>query len=187
MKGVRGSAIELNGTSDYFQLGAGAGLNVGARAPFTLALWVWTKEQKGTVLAFRSHPDGLALVWVQLDGGKVQASIRHDNGFFIPHAVKDKTVLSPGEWHHIALSREAVGNLALFVDGALVDHQPPGREATGALTTTARLLGMEPLDSKRFDQKAFGGAIDEFCAFNRALTAEEVARLAGRAHEPTPP
>ncbi len=179
--GVRGSAIELNGASDYFYPGGAPGLTVPAKAPFTFALWVWTKEPKGELLSFRSHPDGLAFVRVWLEGGMARAWVRHDGGIFYPPTLKGPTVLVRGEWHHLALSRDPAGYTYLFVDGVSVDRLPPGREATGAITTNARLLGMESMDRRNADTGPFGGAIDEFCAFDRALTAAEVAKLAGRA------
>jgi hypothetical protein len=178
--GVRGQALELNGSGEAFFPGAAPGLDIGKKAPFTLAIWVRTNDQNGTVVGFRSHPDGLALLWVWLEGGKPRTWLRHDGGVFTPPGTTSKTALRPGEWHHLAFLRHPDGSLQLFQDGASVDRQPGGGEATGALTTNARALGMEPMEDRNAGKHYYSGGLDEFCMFDRALTPAEVAKLAGR-------
>lgn len=178
--GVRGRALQLDGVWDGFFPGAAPGLNVGKNAPFTLALWVRPDGKEGTVLSFRSHPDGLAYLRLWQEGGKAKAWVRHNGGIFIPHGVGGKEPLRIGEWHHLALVRLGEGGLEFYQDGARAESKPAGREATGAITTNARALGGEAMDEKHPDAKRFAGALDEFCVFGRALNAEEIAKLAGR-------
>lgn len=178
--GIRGRALELDGSGASFFPNSAPGLDVAKNAPFTLAIWVRTNEKNGTVLGFRSHPDGLALLRVWINNRQPHTWLRHNGGIFIPPGTTSKVPLTFGEWHHLAFMRHDDGSLQLFQDGESVDWQKPGRESSGALTTNARALGLEPLEHKNPGQHYFAGSLDEFCVFSRALTPAEVAKLAGR-------
>jgi hypothetical protein len=185
--GIRGQAVEFDG-SGFIGLGAPASLNFPARGPFTIACWVKPAADSGKVFWFRSHPDGLTIVGVQLDKGKPQGWVRHDGGVFHPSSfggqAAGKEALRVGEWHHLALSRGAGGEVELFQDGRSVARTNGGRETTGKVTTNVRALGLDPhalLQSpKNPEVQSLQGCIDEFCVFNRVLGEQEIARLAGR-------
>jgi hypothetical protein len=185
--GVRGSALEFNGSTDFLDLGAWPELNFGPKAPFTVACWVKANAKSGKVFWFRGTPDGLPILGAEIVDGKLQAWVRHDGGIFHPHSTKGEMKgfqpLRVGEWHHIALTRDASGTTELFQDGRSV-VRTQGQESSGAITTNVRALGVEPHvlreNAKSPETGFLRGCVDEFCVFGRALTADEVARLAGR-------
>jgi hypothetical protein len=186
--GIRGQALEFNGANECLDLGASPELNFAAGAPFTLACWVKSDARSGKVFWFRGHPDGLPIIGVQLVNGKLQGWVRNDGGIFHPHSfggeVTGKEPLRSGEWHHVALARTAAGEPLLFQDGRLVDRAKGGRETQGRITTNVRALGVDAhamLKNPRDGEvQPLVGCVDEFCVFNRVLTEEEVAKLAGR-------
>jgi hypothetical protein len=183
--GVRGRAIELNGTNGAFFPGLLANLNVKDREPFTVSVWVRTEQTRGTVFALRSEAGGafgggLTILGLWVEDDQPRAWIRTDGGVFFPAILKGKADLAPGEWHHLAFMRHPDTTMELFADGVSVEHQGLARESSGPLTTRARAVGMEPLQWKEANWPNFSGALDEFCMFNRALAPAEIAKLAGR-------
>jgi hypothetical protein len=185
--GIRGQAVELNG-SGFVGLGASPKLNFPAQSAFTLACWVKPASNSGKVFWLRSHPDGLAIIGVQIADGKLRGWVRHDGGIFHPSSfggeVAGTTALRVGEWHHIALVRHANGQPEMFQDGQSVGRAAGGRETPGKVTTNVRALGLDPhallQNANHSEVQALQGCVDEFCAFNRALSADEIAKLAGR-------
>jgi hypothetical protein len=181
--GARGKALRLTtkgGTAkDSPALALDPALiGIDADKPFTFALWVrhdypevgnlpilsgYSKKQ-GTVpcvsLAFRVVPKGTIL-----------------------YALRDhpKSTLGAGiaplnnEWVHVALVRDEKNEIRFYLNGT---------EAESRKTITFAAA----LQCDEYTLVYSGGGrytldVDEFCVFDRALTAAEVKRLAGRAEE----
>jgi hypothetical protein len=181
--GIRGQAVEFNGTTGYLDPGPSKALNFAAKAPFTVACWVKTDDKAGTVFGFRSAPDGLTILNVRLVDSRLWAQVRQDGAVFYPSEVRSPAALLPDEWHHLALTRDAQGAIEFFQDGVSVGKQP-NKDSAGSITTNLRAIAMEPQEQKTGfaapDQRFLRGCVDEFCVFSRVLTAAEVAELAGR-------
>ena len=187
VSGVRGQAVELDGTA-FVGLGESPRLNFPAQSAFTIACWVRPASDTGKVFWFRNHPDGLAIVGVHLDGGKLRGWVRHDGGVFHPNSFGGEVAaphpLRTGEWYHVALVRHANGQPEMYQDGRSLGRAKGGRETTGKVTTNTRTLGVDAhallQNPNHSEAQPLQGALDEFCVFNRALSAVEVAKLAGR-------
>ncbi|HEY1192482.1 MAG TPA: LamG-like jellyroll fold domain-containing protein, partial [Gemmata sp.] len=78
----------------------------------------------------------------------------------------------PSEWNHFALVRDDKNGLRMFVNGQPAEDAKPVK-CGSALDYTAAGLAVEARDWAYLD-------FDEFCLFDRELTDDEVARLAGR-------
>src|SRR5262249_42799542 len=80
--GVRGTALQFNGTSDYVELSASGVLHFADRAPFTIAAWVKTTKNSGYILSFRHQPDTCDLIGVFLRDGKLAVWVRQRGEVF---------------------------------------------------------------------------------------------------------
>lgn len=98
--------------------------------------------------------------------------------------VSGSAALPPSEWATITITLDtATDTLTFYLNGA----------ATGSVTTTitaAQLLAGTParagfIGKSFYNDPLFAGAIDDFRAYNVALTAEQVAELAGGLPEAT--
>lgn len=80
--------------------------------------------------------------------------------------------INPGEWHHIAMVFSAAG-AQLLIDGAVVAERAPAPRP--------KLMSHMFLGTYRYrSSQLFQGKLDEFRAFDRALTADQI-----RAHMST--
>jgi hypothetical protein len=183
-QGIRGKALSLDGSSAYFDYGASPSFNFATNAPFTLACWVKTRGDSGTIISQRNQRDDGADIDLTLEGGRVAGVVRR-NGGLIPVRVATRFAFNDEQWHHCALTRDAGNTIELFVDG-VSQGKASGDAAAGPITTDLRALGSERrwVQERRLDfngvKAYFSGSIDEFCIFNRALTGDEIKALAGR-------
>ncbi|MGH3349433.1 MAG: LamG-like jellyroll fold domain-containing protein [Nocardioides sp.] len=134
--------------------------------------------------------------WVKLDeaGGAFQTAVSQDTGrdsaFFLQYSGADERwsmsfsgvrALSsekpvPGQWYHLTGVRDAAtGSLALYVDGQKQGEQ---QVCTAPATTGHTVIGRGQFGGNLVDY--LGGDIDEVRVFDRALSPEEVAEVAGR-------
>jgi hypothetical protein len=141
---------------------------------------VQTAGPTGTLLSLRNRNNETPLLDVTVADGQVRATVRYDgNVFGAVHRLAGRRI-DDGNWRHVVVQRTAAGQLELYVDGAAAQSTPT---AGGSLTTDLRALGREHAwmvkNPDRGDPN-FEGCVDEFCAFKRALTAEEIRKLAGQ-------
>lgn len=88
-------------------------------------------------------------------------------------AANSNTVLPLNEWHHVCGTYDLVNGGRIFIDGLLDGTNPD----TGGITldTYNVYIGENSQQAGRF----WDGFIDEVVIYNRALSAGEVAYLAG--------
>jgi hypothetical protein len=184
--GVLGKAIMLNGTNDYVDF-SNANVNLGDRAPWTIAGWVATNQANGgVVLSMRSSTSPQPMIDVLVDNnGLLLAKVRSDLFNVVPLELRGKKVVSDGVWHHFALVRNADGSIALFQDGELVRLKTALETngiANGSITTNLRVLGCERWDvvNGLAGPPYFHGCLDEICVYNRALLIGDIKMLAGK-------
>lgn len=187
--GIRGTALEFDGQSGWFEFGPEVPLRFGDNAPFTVSCWVKPKSRHGPVFNFRGEKDRVidtaTIVGVWAENGKLCSWMRRDGSIFFPNEQFSPDELVPDEWHHVAVVRHRGGTVEVYQDGVLATRQE-SRESDGAFTLKYGSLGREMFPRHRPGQrddpttKHLEGAVDEFAAFGRALTPSEIARLAGR-------
>jgi hypothetical protein len=178
--GVKGKALRLDGKSDYLDLGpADNRLSFGAGAPFTVAGWVSTTAEDGVISSFRRRGKGFPVIDLLVKDGKVRGWVRDDISGMggatpVGGSIKD------GKWHHVALVRQADGTVELYLDGVF-QAKEKGKNSGGPITTDLHTLGSDRfvVEAKQTGPAYLAGSIDEFCVFNRALTAEDIAVLMG--------
>jgi hypothetical protein len=179
VQGVKGTALRLNGTTDFVDLRADGRLNFGPGGPFTLSGWARTEAEGGVIGSFRKRK-GFGVINVGVLKGNLRGWVRDDTSGFGGVQLTGGPV-NDGKWHHFALARQPDGTVELFLDG-VSQGKERGKSTGGPITTDQRALG-----SDRFVAAAgkkgppnFAGTIDEVRLYNRALTPTEVGLLAGK-------
>jgi hypothetical protein len=172
-------ALQFSDKDNHVNLGADASLNFKARAAFTLACWAKTEADEAAIVSFRNSTRAHPVLAIQVRGGKVTGWVR-DDGALGGAALITGASIKDGKWHHLALVRYADGTVEVFLD-AVSQKKEKGKNSSGAITTDLRTLGADrvPMRAKVKKFPDFVGSIDEFCVYNRALSGEEIATLAG--------
>lgn len=106
---------------------------------------------------------------LMVDGGKVFARIEAGGGFLTP----GKT-LEAGRWYHVTAVKRG-GTLTLFIDGERVGSCA-APEFTSTQATDCALGGNPHFAGNEFLAARYA----DFAFFARALTAEEIQRMAGK-------
>mgnify|MGYP000103162468 CR=1 FL=1 len=177
------------GRTDYVDLGSSPALDFGAGAPFTIAGWFRTTKAYATLVSFRNANDDSTALDIVIGNhgagkapGRLMAIVRQDGGSKGFGDVIGRTA-NDGAWHHFALARNGEGTIRLYVDGAF-EGMHTAAESGGALTTNLRSCGLEVFwvrTPKSPDDSGQGlkGEMDDLRIYGCALTAKEVAELAG--------
>jgi len=187
--GQSGQALSLDGVDSYVAVAGYKGIGADRTDPdnptqraFSVACWINTADVGGR---------GGLINWGSSDGTGVggqyqnfhvhQGRLRaeHGNGRF-----RGAAVVADGQWHHVAMTVAAGADLSppqtqLYVDGQ--------KDSQGADTVDAQniwnitedadvAIGTRASHIDRF----FNGSIDDARIYDRVLTPEEVAWLAGR-------
>jgi len=164
--GIDGQAIRLDGTDDYVSVGS---VGITGAAPRTVSGWVKADTTEITdwtnLFGFTSTPEGVAAASFDLEkiGGTTQYGI-HAYGW-------ERTILPIDlEWHHLAATYDGT-TIAWYGDGQL---------------TSSEAWVLSTQDNFQMGKRGhaaggnFPGLIDEVRVYNKALSAEEIAWLAGR-------
>ncbi len=178
--GVRGQGVAFKDPNSWVDLGPSDDLNFPARSAFALCGWVQPAKPTGTILSLRNRDDDSTDLDIAVSQGKIEVTVRYDrqNTLNVVHVAGGS--VNDGNWHHFVLQRKEDGRLELYVDGAVA--QDAASEG-GALTTNLRALGRERYWTDKFPgfgDAHFEGCMDEVAVFKRALTPEEIRKLAGQ-------
>jgi hypothetical protein len=185
--GVRGRAVRLGSNArpagvnaTLLDLADQAGqLRLGPKDPFTIAAWV--RGGPGCFVWVRSpHPRGGVnsddRIELSFVGKEVIAQLRSSEDS--PPGLRGERADTAG-WLHVALTRDRDATLRLYLNGVAV---PQAKDPVVPIA----------LNPTEFGLLIPGGPgqtcdFDEFCVYNRALTADEVRQLGTRpAGEKTP-
>ncbi len=183
--GMTGQALGLNVVGQYVEITGYQGIvadrsdpNNPIQHPFTVACWVNTTTAGGSLVTWGSSdggPVGGQYQGFRINGGSLRAE--HGAGNY-----RGATPVDDGEWHHVALSVAEGANLQipqnqLFVDGQADSFRAGGSDNIYNITADADVsIGQRASHGDRF----FTGSIDDVRIYDRALSAAEIAGLAGR-------
>ncbi len=171
--GKVGQAINLRGVNDYVEITGYKGI-LGPKA-VTVTAWInTTSTETGTIVGWGPSVDGQRFGF-RVNENRLRMEISGGN-------VQGDSNVNDGGWHHVAVTvKENVTisypDVILYVDG--IDDTRPSTD-TEAFNLTADQdvrIGSRPASNDRF----FMGLIDDVRIYDRALTQEEIAWLAGRA------
>ena len=164
---VGSKALTLNGTNGFLQLPT----NVANLNELTIATWIyWTGNTNGQrIFDFGSSSNEYMYLSPKVSLGGLRFGIKN-NG---TEQQLNATVLPTYKWSHVAVTLDASG-ATMYVNGVPV--------------STSTSVTLRPIDFKPFlnyigrsqgTNPLFFGMLDDFRIYNYALSANEVADLAG--------
>ena len=164
-----GGALLLNGSA-YLALAQGAsiaGLPIG-NSTYTQTAWFNASALGGRgIIGWGSYGGGNQVTALRLFG--TSGGFRH---YWWGNDLDSGVTLNTGQWYHVAATFDGTTR-KLYLNGQLlVSDQPTGHNASA----NSFAVGATNNFSERFM-----GLLDDVAIFNRALTATEVAQLAGGA------
>ncbi|MBY0456631.1 MAG: LamG domain-containing protein, partial [Gemmataceae bacterium] len=188
--GARGSGVDVSGPGLASGLGpAIPAFRYAKGDSYTLA--VWYRTQAGGLAVHASSADqakDLAKLTFYLGWGEAivraestpvwdarTAQNRASTQLRLP---LNQARADDDRWHHMAFTSAAGADMNLFIDGRLVLPWPYKTEIDLRAVERVQLGGPSPDPSTLSGH--FDGQLDELCVFDRALTADEVKKLAAR-------
>jgi hypothetical protein len=175
MAGKVGQGINLRGLNDYLEITGYKGV-LGANA-FSITTWVKTMymgEDPQEIVYYGTHDSGQRCEFrVHTDG-----HIRMGNG---AGQVESLTAVTDGGWHHVAATikenaTNSSSDLRIYVDGQDNTMESIDPDVFNIVADWDVTIGYRPSLSDRF----FMGQIDDVRIYDRTLSQEEIAWLAGR-------
>jgi Concanavalin A-like lectin/glucanases superfamily/Divergent InlB B-repeat domain/Fibronectin type III domain len=166
--GKFGNAISLDGSNDYVSVINSDTLNFGT-GDFTIAAWI--KRQaigaEDTILsktATGSWTGGGKEFFINGDDSRLSFGV-----FNVDEVFSTGTIVNDGLWHHVAVSFNSQSStVTFFIDGVAKGGGTLGMPADVGGHVVK--IGGHPLHY-------FGGQLDEFRIFNRALSSGEVQSI----------
>jgi hypothetical protein len=163
--GVDGQAVVLDGVGDYLDFGTPANWPAGT-APRTMTAWAMTSSVEAGwrwIAAYGTGSTSQAM-FVGMNGASL-----YGGGYANDISVANFWVVD--EWHHIGLTYDGT-TARLYADGIEVTA---GERAWNLVPDRAH-IGRQVNDASEF----WDGAVDDVRIYDGALSAEEIAWLAGR-------
>jgi hypothetical protein len=191
--GRTNTALSFNGTNNYaFASDAaaggtsGAGLDVGTR-DWTVAAWINTTNSGFIVSKMGyvggSNPDAWGLSISA--NGTVGAVLHKSNVSTVNIFSGDGKLVNDGQWHHVAVVFNRVGNMIRYADGVATGTQYSLNALSGQSLDNTNQLRIGARDQAG-DEVYFKGIIDDPRVYARALAPDEIAALAGVTPPPPP-
>jgi hypothetical protein len=164
----------------------GAGLDMGTR-DWTVTAWVNTTASGMVVTKMGfvggANPDGWGL---SVSANGTVGAVLHKSGVGTVNIFAgDGATVNNGHWHHLAVVFNRAGNMIRYVDGAPAGAQNSLAFLSGQSLNNTRQLRIGARDQAG-DEIFFNGRIDDARVYDRALSGDEIAALAGVA-PPKPP
>ncbi len=172
--GKVGQAINLRGLNDYVEITGYKGI-LGPNA-FSITVWIKTTYMGDDqeIVYYGTHSDGQRCEFRINDNGH----IRMGNG---AGQVESLTAVTDGGWHHVAVTitenaTNSSSDVRIYVDGQNDTQESTDPDAFNIVADWDVTIGYRPSQSDRF----FNGQIDDVRIYDRVLSQEEMAWLAGR-------
>ena len=178
-EGRFGGALRFQ-TSDSYALSVPSDTLSSVENAVTISLWVNDEPgETGSILAFDAGDSGSGganklMAWVPDDNGDVswRAGADDANDVLVWQSAPQSTWR--GEWHHFAFVKDQnADTMKIYFDGLEVDSK------TG-LSSNLDKIGDKPFSIGAFNDdngSEHGAAFDDFRAYKRALTDNEIAGL----------
>ncbi len=164
--GVSGRAMFFNRADSFINLNVPVLDTTNYDHEMTLASWINplnVEDDNWVLCQYLYDPNESGRFTWGLSNGK----IRYFRG---GHAIFSSTEITPNQWVHIAVTKDASGHITHYLNG-----QPDGTGTLrGAFCSAPTLIGGGVFSGYNF---LFHGAIDDLRIFQRELSAEEIRRL----------
>jgi RNA polymerase sigma factor (sigma-70 family) len=169
------TALAFDGATGYVKLNQDLNQWLGGTA--TLTFWIKTTQtggsySPGVIGVLTADPNDVVWGWIE-QSGRICLNAGSGKGF--DTSAKSKKPINDGQWHHVALTRDATtGQAHVYVDGLLSGSSVSGQ---GIKTTPFYCVGR--MEIAGADKPAyFRGALAEVRIYKRVLTPDEIQPLA---------
>ncbi len=170
--GVHGGALGFNGLSDYVEVPHRDSLNI--TGDLSVTAWVYQTRPancvilgKGSTNAARRNYPGNYEFTLRVEG-PLRFAYETGVGDFLFKAYESSSAITPGVWHHVAVTMEKGRNVVFYLDG---------KEA-GKFTQEGQCgwTNHEPvrIGTRKDFPNFFNGYMDDLCLYQRALSREEI-------------
>ena len=164
VQGKIGNALVFNGKDTFVKVPNHEDFNFG-KGPFTMTAWVavfLADPLPQHILGKRSVQEQNYFHIMRAEGNFLWGFSR---GYTLPTSAN---TYDDGEWHFIAISRDASGKATFFLDGKDFSDQFPQDVSNSAPFT---------LGNREGTGEKFKGALDEIKVYNKALTLQELQQI----------
>jgi hypothetical protein len=175
-RGEQGKAMRFDGVNDYIEVDV-HGDNRIQQFPMTWAVWLrhdpGTKNEWPVGRYLHPNGDGVGFFW---ENGKFSSFYSTD--FFSNWCRIDASAPSDGRWYHAAFTLTQQG-MVLYINGRVAEDmwRWVGTPMFSRSTQPLR-FGIINSVHPTMPPDAYRGDIDDFMIFDRALSPEEIMRLA---------
>jgi len=169
--GKVGQAISLDGIGDYVEITGYKGI-LGPNA-VTVTAWIKTATETGTIVNWGTQSNGQRIDF-RVNANRLRLEPGGGN-------VQGDSNVNDGGWHHVAVTVQENATISypeviLYLDG--IDDTRPGTDPDifDIIANVDVSIGYRATNNDRF----FMGQIDDVRIYDRMLSPEEIAWLAGR-------
>ena len=183
--GQVGGGLDFDGTNDYVDVGSDSSLDDIFVNGGTVSAWIyaadWGDIDQGRIVDKSSNVNAKSGWVFQVDGTSGNNRLRFEAGFSGSDGgwVTPDNSISLGSWIHVAVvydSNTSANDATLYVNGVALSvteiNNPSGDYQSDA--AYAMRIG----NFANGTQRTFEGVIDDVRMYGRALTADEIAKLA---------
>ncbi len=170
--GVFGGALALDGLSDYVEVPHDPSLDV--TGDLSIMAWVYQSRRancvilcKGPTNSARSNYPGNYEFTIRVEG-PLRFGYETGVGDFLFRAYQSSSLITPGVWHHVAVTLKRGGDVVFYLDG----------QEAGTFLQEGQCgwTNHEPvrIGTRKDLPNFFNGYMDDLCLYRRALPAEEI-------------
>ncbi|MBP8304492.1 MAG: discoidin domain-containing protein [Phycisphaerae bacterium] len=169
--------LTLDGTTTYVELPKETGTVIKSLTECTFALWVnWAGalEAGDSQMIFEFGSDGSKYMYLQ-PGTNVLGPLRYVIRSPLGGREEQVAAVNPlgSGWHHVVVTIDSAGTMALYVDGALEGSTTMVNNRISYVGATFYHYVGRGADEPPF----FKGRLDDFTIFNRVLSQAELVKL----------
>ena len=178
--GKIGQAFSFDGNNDGVQIADSADFDI---TDFTVAAWIKTTNAGNSrrwLISQYQPPDNF---WgMTLLNNQLEVCSRTSDGVFDfsgSCVAYNGQTLNDGQFHHVAITREAGVEVKWYIDGVNVKTQAIANASSFALNAEVFIGKLDPVTEAHFNtNESYNGLIDEARIYNRALSGSEIKHQA---------
>ncbi len=160
-------SFDFDGSSDYISLGTSSGVLAPPLNTVSVFAWVKLDSTSGWSGVFGTYSGG-SFIHFQIYSGGMNVYLYGPNIAY--GSIDSESYLSAGEWAHIGFTYDSTV-LTVYINGQSMPTKPTTSSTANVTTVTEVSIGRVYSSSRMFD-----GKISIVHAYNRGLTATEVAQ-----------
>lgn len=111
---TQGNALNFDGGNDGINISASLLSSANPGQPYTLEAWIKAPPQSGNCIICQHDFPGENRFQFMIDNNKLRWEKGNSS---TPVGISSSTIIGDDQWHHIAATRDASGNVILYVDG----------------------------------------------------------------------